>query len=314
VEAVAQLIRQAKDAGFRQVVILGGEPLIHGARDHLLAVLHKARVWTAPMNVVLRTNLAMPLGDNDLLGIEAAVDQVVVSVDGSQQTHDARRGEGSYAAAVTNMQRYVELASDMHNAAELSLAMVANSADISGDPGNAVRQLATRLGIHRVRFRPVLPLGRAADWGEPPQPELLGTHADLIELTREEFQPVATCGLGQSLNVDPSGDSYPCYVLLQRHSFLGNVIKEGLGPVLNSTSFRSLCGHSVDSNPKCRVCDVRYLCGGACRVWGGVAAQYDLDAPAIQCEGLYHRATRLFAAALDFLGIELSENWPCSTR
>jgi len=314
VGAFTRLVREAKNAGFRQAVILGGEPLMHAQRDRLLAALQDVRRWTAPMNLVLRTNLAMPLDGNDLLRIATAVDQVVVSIDGDRQTHDARRGKGAYVAALSNMEAYVQLAADTHNSAELSLAMVASSADIQGEPGSAVRALGARLGIPRVRFRPVLPMGRAADWDEPPAAEGLGAHVDPLELIQEGFQPVATCGLGQSLYVDPSGDSFPCYVLKRPHTNLGNVIQQGLDSVLHSPSFRNLSCHNVDSNPKCRECEVRYLCGGACRIWAGEAAQHNLDAPPLDCDALQHRARRLHTAARELLEIEPSENPPCSTR
>jgi uncharacterized protein len=68
-------------------------------------------------------------------------------------------------------------------------------------------------------------------------------------------------------------------------------------------SFRDLACHTVDTNPKCRACDLRYLCGGACRAWGGDAAQRDLNAPPPECEGLNRRAAGLLKAACSCLGI-----------
>ncbi|NQT11536.1 MAG: TIGR04083 family peptide-modifying radical SAM enzyme, partial [Planctomycetes bacterium] len=303
VEAVARLIRQAKDVGFRQVVITGGEPLVHTQRDQLLATFRQARSWAAPMNLVARTNLAMLLSDEELCQVSLAFDQVVVSVDGNQETHDARRGTGSYAAAVTNLESYVELAARPRQAGELSLAAVMRSADIQGEPGGAVRDLAARLGIRRVRFRPLLPLGRAADWHEPPTSEALGAHADPLELIEGGFHPVASCGLGQNLYVEPSGNSFPCYAYHKPHSYLGNVIETGLESVLESADFQDLCCHNVDSNSKCRACEVRYLCSGACRAWGGAGTQFDLDAPPPDCTGLQRRASGLLDAASQFLGV-----------
>lgn len=64
VDAVARLIREAKAAGFRQVVLTGGEPLVHHQRDDLLERLKQLRGLTGPTNLVLRTNLAMPLNSN----------------------------------------------------------------------------------------------------------------------------------------------------------------------------------------------------------------------------------------------------------
>jgi len=423
--ALAQVIRQAKECGFRQVVITGGEPLVHSQRDLLLEVLAEARSWAAPMNLVLRTNLAMPLTEDDLRRIALAFDQVVVSIDGTEATHDARRGPGSYAAAVRNIEAYQKLHhGDTENTekrtvghasgglgsepqslsspsphlcpsvesvdesssssirvdsrpfavplfpAELSLACVLRTADIQGDAGHAVREVARRLGIRRTRFRPLLPLGRAADWDEPPTSEALGAHADPMDLIEAGFHPVASCGLGQNLYVEPSGQSFPCYAYHQPHSYLGNVIEarpshncqqapadtatpchsepveepfkglthnercagmvqqapessfdkltmttggrsspsdgepgqlRGLAAVLASAPFRDLARHTVDSNPKCRACDFRYLCGGACRAWGGEASERSPDGFATECSGLVMRGLRLLRSAWGFL-------------
>ena len=310
VGSLERLIGEAKESGFRQVVITGGEPLVHSARNRMLAMLIESRRWTARMNLILRTNLAMPLTANDLSNIARAFDQVVVSVDGSEETHDARRGPGSYTAVVRNLEAYTAAMSDrrsaVHNPAELSLACVMRAADIQGDPGWFVRELARRLGIRRTRFRPLLPLGRARDWDEPPTSEALGAHADPMELIENGFHPFASCGLGQNLYVEPSGESFPCYAYHQPHSFIGNVIEKGLRPVLESENFQDLHHHDVDTNTGCRSCEVRYLCGGACRAWGGEAGQHDLDTPPPECDGLKRRARALYFAARTYLGISES--------
>jgi uncharacterized protein len=371
IRALEKLLHEAKECGFRQVIITGGEPLIHSQRDAMLDMLAKARTWTAPMNLVLRTNFALSLDEEDLRRVAAAFDQVVASVDGSQQTHDARRGPGTYAGTVHNLEAYAALcgnsiaplrlrgeispiqgsrlepsdppsgrarsplraetrraadcppyeevrAEAFRNrlpSAELSIACVMRAADIQGEAGDAVRQLAQRLGIRRTRFRPLLPLGRAADWTEPPQSEALGAHTDPLGLIENRFQPVASCGLGQNLYVEPSGESFPCYAYHQAHSLFGNVLIYGLSSVLKSERFRDLAKHTVDTNPQCRACDLRYLCGGACRAWGGGACQHNLDAPPPECDGLRTRAAELLAAATDYLDHQPSlrrGNPPCS--
>ena len=304
VEVFLRLVLEAKAIGFRQLIITGGEPLEHRQRKTLLAELQRCRALSTPMNLVLRTNLAMPLDDGQLRQIAAAVDQVVVSVDGDKDTHDERRGKGTYAAAMRNLEAYVRVARRVSDAGELSIATVMSSVDIQGEPGNSVRQLAVRLGIRRTRFRPLLPIGRAEDWPEPPASEALGAYVDPMDLIEGGFRPVATCGLGQNLYVEPSGDSFPCYAYHKPHSFLGNVVDLGLQGVLDSGAFQELACHNVDTSLKCCKCDLRYLCGGACRAWGGKATQDDLDTGPPECAGLESRARELLEAALDCLGIQ----------
>jgi uncharacterized protein len=125
-----------------------------------------------------------------------------------------------------------------------------------------------------------------------------------MELIEAGFCPVASCGLGQNLYVESSGESFPCYAYHKPHSYLGNVIAKGLGDILGSAAFGDLSSHTVHANPKCRECELRYLCGGACRAWGGAATQQDLDAPPVECEGLQQRAGALVAKAMEYLGLQ----------
>jgi uncharacterized protein len=118
-------------------------------------------------SLVLRTNFAGDFSERDLIALAESFDQIVVSVDGSEQTHDARRGRGTYARTVHNLEEYVRLSATVPRAAELSLACVMRAAGINGAAGESVRQLGDRLRVKRIRFRPLLPLGRAAQLDEP---------------------------------------------------------------------------------------------------------------------------------------------------
>jgi uncharacterized protein len=297
VEQIEPLIQQAKAAGFRQVIILGGEPLFYGDWDSLSEQMPGTRKQVTPMKLVLRTNFVLSLSPGGLRKIARAFDQVVVSVDGSEQTHDARRGKGTYRRVVENLEAYRRVAGEIPDAAQLSLACVMSYADIHGEPGYSVRRLGRQLEIKRLRFRPLLPLGRARNWEKPPGREALGGYADAAEVIEYGFEPVHTCGLGQNIYIEPSGDAFPCYAYRKPHTLIGNVIVQGLGKVIASANFKDLSLHTVDTNPKCRTCEVRYLCGGACRAWGGEHTQCDPDAPPPDCQSLEKRARGLLDAS-----------------
>lgn len=304
VPAVLNLIEQAVGAGFSEVILTGGEPLVHQSRDALLNALARLRKFVKPMILVLRTNLAMPLNDADLTRIAHAVDRVTISVDGSETTHDARRSMGSYIAMRHNLKRYLRLAAEISNASTPALACSMASADIKGPPGHAVRRLAAELGIRHTGFRPLLPLGRAAKWKEPPAPEALEAHKDPMELIENGFYPTATCGIGQNLYVEPSGEAFPCYAYHKPHALLGSANVQGIQAILDSQRFQDLACHTVDTNPKCRTCELRYLCGGACRAWGGEATQHNLDAPPLECDRLRQRALELLQTAMKYLELK----------
>jgi uncharacterized protein len=310
--AVLAVLGQAQSAKFRQLVITGGEPLMHVDRGGLLSGIRRARgrlgcnvsgAGQAKLRhstrLVLRTNFALPLTHADLIAVAVAFDQVVVSIDGTREAHDALRGAGSYDAALANIERYTALT--LPSKGELSLSTVLPLSEFVDAQEDSIRKLAKKFGIQKTRFRPLLPLGRAAQWRVPPTLEGCYPRWVPIRQIEQGFRPTSTCGLGQNLYVDPYGETFPCYALHGANAQLGNVLEQGLAAVLDSVGSRDLAFHSVDTNLKCRECDVRYLCGGACKAWCGEACDRDLDAPPPDCSSLRERAERLLGAAKEYL-------------
>jgi uncharacterized protein len=313
IPSVLTMVGQAQAAGFRQLVVTGGEPLMHRDRGPLLAGLSRARKSLRSgaagcgrgqrngktTRLVLRTNFALPLADDELAAVAAAFDQVVVSIDGTREAHDSRRGAGTYDAVLANIERYRKLS--VPSSGELSLSTVLPVAELDGEQETSVRKLAREMGIEKTRFRPLLPLGRAATWESPPTLEACHPRWVPMRQIEQGFWPTSTCGLGQNLYVDPNGEAFPCYAFHGPHTRLGSVLEQGLAAILGSAGCRDLACHSVDTNVKCRQCDVRYLCGGACKAWGGEVSEADLDAPPPDCSSLRERAERLLRAAEGYL-------------
>jgi uncharacterized protein len=294
----AVLTGEAIAAKFRQVVITGGEPLVHSQRDRLTAVCREHRGQGS--NLVLRTNLTGHFTVGDFTALAEAFDQIVVSVDGNEETHDRRRGKGTYQNLYRNLKEYVRVGASIPCAAELSLACVMGASDINGLPGQSVRDLADALQVKRVRFRPLLPLGRASRLDEPVMCEGLMQHVSPEEMLQSEVHPLTTCGIGQNLFVRPDGGAYPCYAWCGEHTRIGNVFDRGLDAVLLSPQFKKLSACTVDTIAECRDCGYRYLCGGACRAWGNQQA-LDPNAAPPQCEHLKERAQALIDAAREYL-------------
>lgn len=300
-EDVMKLVRQASRAGFAKAVITGGEPLMHPHRDALLDGLAHLRAKVKPMQITLRTNLAYPLTRQCMRRVLSAADEIVVSVDGDQSSHDAQRGRGSYRLTVQNLRAISEYQEriagfDPQPAAKIRLAATLMKAQIDGAAGVAVRALGEELGLP-VQFRPVLPLGRGANLN--PQPSFHSSLTDDLEELAYGSGPITTCGLGMNLYIGADGTCYPCYALMQPRHYLGNALKTGLAQVLaRNDTYRAV---TVDSNLKCRDCALRYLCGGYCRAWG--ENDDHPDAPLPNCSLLYLRAGRKLYAALEALGI-----------
>ncbi len=306
-EALRSTALEAARQGFRHLVVTGGEPLCHPRAGDMLRELDAVRDEARPLRTVLRSSLSTRL-DAALLDLLAnCTDEVVVSLDGDEASHDARRGAGSYARTLANLRRLV----DQKGRAEISLAAVLPLAEAQGHPGEHVRALADELGIRRVRFRPVLPLGRAAT--EMPDLPVEAVWGSLrpAERVAYGFMPAASCGMGQNLYVEPDGAAYPCYAWHGAAWKLGNILDEGgLDGVMANEAFARLGQATVDSNRACRECALRYLCGGACRAWNRLpaAAQTDLDAPPLDCARLHERARGMLLSALEFLEVP-PERW-----
>ena len=296
--AFADLCDRAMRLQFRQIVITGGEPLVHAERERIIEICRERR--GRGVRFVLRTNLAGDLDDALLAALARAFDQVVVSVDGNERTHDERRGKGSYASTVRNCERYAAIAKERPGAGELSLACVMNDEAICGEPGNSVRELGRRLNVRRVRFRPLLPLGRAADMDEAAVCEGFRRHISPAERLRNGFSPINTCGIGQNIYIQPDGSAYPCYAWATEASYLGNVRSDGLDAVIQGEAFTQIRGCSVDTIETCKECEYRYLCGGACRAWGN-QNETDLNAAPPACGSFRESARALIDEAERFL-------------
>ena len=298
IDDMERLAEEALSLQFRQLVITGGEPLYHRDRDRLIDLCRRLRGRGS--NIVLRTNLTGGFSDDQIKAIMTAFDQVVVSVDGNEETHDARRGKGTYRVVCSNCERYVALAQGVAQAGELSLACVMNAEKINGAPGQSVRALGNRLNVARVRFRPLLPLGRAARAPELPFSECISQHEPIEDILRVPFRPMMSCGIGQNIYICPDGKSYPCYAWQTDHSYLGNVLESGLAGVMREERFTRLMRCTVDTIEKCRECELRYLCGGACRAWGN-REETDPNTAPPECAHLQKRAYELIGAAEKYL-------------
>jgi uncharacterized protein len=296
VDNIVRLVREIAQAGFRKAVITGGEPMAHPRRDEVLDTLAALRGEIKPTQIVLRTNLAYPLTAALIDRLACSADQIVVSVDGDEASHDARRGSGAYTRTVTNLQDLT----GFQNLSGLTIAATLTAQQTVGPEGNAVRELGQELSVP-VRFKPVLPLGRAA--AMPLRIEAdssLDDDADAIAL---QSRVASTCGLGMNLYIGPGGECFPCYALTGARHALGNALDDGLAAVLaRNAAYRRV---TVDSNRQCRACALRYVCGGFCRAWG---VSDDPNAPAADCSALHQRARGLLVSATETLDVSV-ERW-----
>ncbi len=310
--AVADLEEAAVSAaglGFRQVVLTGGEPSDHPFWNRILKQLTHIRRTCPHVKWALRTHLAGDLTLGDMALMAAAFDKIVVSLDGDQAVHDARRGPGAYQRTVNHIRQYQEQYGPdspgclaVGTQARLELACTQTPESLMGDPGRHVASLARHMGIQKTRMRPVLPLGRASGTGLALSP-IRGIALDDPErVLVRGLEPVLTCGLGQNLSVDPDGTVFPCHAARSEAYLLGNLFSGSMDmeQILGGLGNQFAWPDVVDGFGLCRPCEFRYLCGGMCLAWHDLLpAPFE---PEIHCRkqyGFFKRLTGQARACLE---------------
>jgi len=235
-----------------------------------------------------------------------AFDKVVVSIDGDKDEHDLRRGKGTYDRTVANIMAFNENDQGILNKTQsgrlikIAISAALRAEDIYSDKRAQMAQLARILNVGKVTLRTILPIGRAANYNKPLEFIPLEMYEGPQKVLEDGFQPAATCGIGEKLYIEPTGAAFPCYAYNTPYALLGNAIMQSVKGIVESKKFKSFREHSVDTNSKCKVCDYRYICGGACRAWQSQEAQCDLDATSYDCSDLKKRVHGIYLAAMRY--------------
>ena len=139
----ARIVRQGVEAGFESVVLLGGEPLVYSGFSQLIREIQS--IDRGKTQIVLRSSLSMPLGDELLVQICNTFDRIVTSIDGNEERHDSIRGKGRYACTLDNLRRGIVLGK-----AEFSVNSVMSAAVTNWEsPGSRSSPLSPSEG-HRI--------------------------------------------------------------------------------------------------------------------------------------------------------------------
>jgi len=299
VHQIRNLIVEAELLGISVLALTGGEPFIHNDWGQLLEHLSEIKPEMKHLRLFLSTNLAYFLSEKSLQTICHLFDTVGVSVDGDQHTHDNRRGAGSYNLILRNVERVNDYIKQTESLCTLSLEYTPSPDQSNHESLRHVYHLAKQLGLHPPKILPMLPLGRAANLSCAPVSKRLSAYLPSMEIIRNGFYPTSRC-LGSSLHIDPNGDCYPCYACHWPEAWLGNIKENGLKGIFSNQAYTELLQHNVDQNPKCRACDVRYLCGGVCLAWmRNQPNSYNTPPP--ECSNIKELAYNLFETATDYI-------------
>ena len=257
---------------------------------------HQADAHRAP------DSLAVPLDDDLVRRLRSSTDELVVSLDGDRETHDARRGPATYDLAVANLRAIAAL----RVTTELSLAAVLPLAQANGAPGESVRELARELGIRRTRFRPLLPLGRAVQLEFSMScPRQCGATWTPSRMLAYGFEPTASCGIGENLYVEPDLRAYPCYAWCGEGRLLGSIGGEGgLAAVLEFGGLRRPRLPYGELEPRLPELLSPLPVRGRLPCLGRRRDRVGPRRSPVDCGALHARARSLLVSALDYLDID----------
>jgi uncharacterized protein len=296
-EIIIQLIKEASNLSFRKVIFTGGEPLLFPDLEILLDELHLLRYRRKLPALVLRTNLSGSLNVSLVGKINSVFDRIIVSIDGSQETHDRQRGKGAYLKTMNNLALFNTKTIEK----KVTFACVLNQQAFSPKEieniKNQLYSLKCQYPVKDIRFLPLLSLGRAMHTiTRRNEAEIL----TVSEWMKRKYYFRTSCGLGQSVMIESNGDVYPCHVLkeTEKHIF-GNVYNQSLQAIAEQPAYRQLRDKNVNTINKCGQCDMRYLCGGVCKIWENQ-----------DCSDLFNRARYLLKDALQICNISISEFYP----
>ncbi len=274
-----------KNSGNRKVLevdFFGGEPLMNlgVVKDTVYyakaeaAKLGKRFLFTTTTNGLL-------LDDETIKFFNEEMENVVLSLDGRPEVHDAVRktvnGKGSFALVIDKIKKFVRSRGDKHY--YVRGTFTAKNLDFSKD----VLFLADQ-GFDSISMEPVVTDIPELQIKEEHLPRIEQEYENLCEayLEREEKgegfnffhfnidleggpclqKRVSACGAGNEyFSVVPNGDIYPCHQFAGDSKWkMGNVFEGTLDDGIRS-KFANSC---LFTRKKCEDCFAKFICSGGC--------------------------------------------------
>ncbi len=246
-----------------RVTITGGEALYRLDAFDILAQSKSLGLRTE-----LYTNGVLVVNSRIASKIASMTDEVQISFDGATAPiHDQIRGAGMFARTLKGVRLLAEASARFHLAI---VVMPMNFQDLMDNLPALVRSIPGKVP---VRLSLAIYAGRAEQsmqFASTVQGEQ--NIKRLIErLTGEGVGSKRTpipnlkmksCGYARELNVDSDGLVYGCGPQLHP---LGNIKEESFRSIADRVVMKSRRAE-VDLVEGCKDCDIRYVCGGICRV------------------------------------------------
>ncbi len=280
--AIDFLLRESGNRKVLEVDFFGGEPLMNF--DVVKRTVYYAKEEAAKLGkrfLFTTTTNGLLLDDETVAFLNEEMENVVLSVDGRKEVHDAVRktvnGKGSFDAVIGKIKQFVKARGDKHY--YVRGTFTAKNLDFSKD----VLFLADN-GFDSISLEPVVT--------DIPDLQIREEHLPTIEAEYEKLcdeyirreaegrgflffhfhvdleggpclaKRVSACGAGNEyFSVVPNGDIYPCHQFAGDAAWrMGNVFEGKLDGRLREKFARSC----LFTRKKCGDCFAKFICSGGC--------------------------------------------------
>ncbi len=274
-----------KNSGNRKVLevdFFGGEPLM--CLDTVKKTVAYAKSEAAKLGkkfLFTTTTNALLLDDDAIDFFNTEMENVVLSLDGRKEVHDAIRktknGKGSFDLVIENVKKFVRSRGDKHY--YVRGTFTSKNLDFSKD----VIFLADN-GFDSISMEPVVTDIADLQIGD----EHLGTVCAEYETLCNQYlerhkagngfnffhfnidleggtclqKRVSACGAGNEyFSVVPNGDLYPCHQFAGDKNFLMGNVKDG---IIRGNIREKFASNSLFTREECDGCFAKFICSGGC--------------------------------------------------
>jgi uncharacterized protein len=306
-QAIDFLIKNSGNRKVLEVDFFGGEPLM--CLDTIKNVVYYAKEQAAKVGkrfLFTTTTNALLLNDDAIDFFNAEMENVVLSLDGRKEVHDAIRktinGKGSFDVVIEHIKKFVASRGD--KSYYVRGTFTSKNLDFSKD----VIFLAEN-GFDSISLEPVVT--EIEDLAIKPEhlSIICAEYENLCDKYLDKYKQgkgfnffhfnvdleggpclskrVSACGAGNEyFSVVPNGDIYPCHQFAGDAKFLMGNVKEG---VLNEEIRDTFAKSCLFTRNKCSDCFAKFICSGGCSA-NNYHFTGDIQTPyAITCEMMKKR-------------------------